>query len=400
MATVFTPGQLSMMFAWLRQVNRRANPFLLLAWLVLSVACVELEPPWKSALFQTGGSTDINPQNTGGTTAINEDTLNGSGGVGGSTTPFSGGSKEMGDAPLLLDVNKDTIAIGGRDLIDSPIQTGGVVVAGGIQATGGFMNSGGVTTGGIMTGGMATGGVATGGITTGGSVDAGNDVTPDTANGTGGTTWPSGWSVQDISDDNDVSLAGTLVHAINLSGSSDVTINGVKFVRQNFPSSPFTMASGDTCSPSDTARVSTYEGFGVRAEPFSSLSTAYQSLLQNGFFNDGTASTSSSTARFNLTINGLTVGRSYLLQMWVNDSRADNLNQSNSQLYTTLSDGEKSLVLHYNPSGKAGGTGQYAVVVFEATATSKNFTMTGGNEITTGTPLATSLMMGYQVRQK
>jgi hypothetical protein len=92
------------------------------------------------------------------------------------------------------------------------------------------------------------------------------------------------------------------------------------------------------------------------------------------------------------------IGKTYLVQVWVNDSRATNLGQTNDLLYTTLSDGIASVNLHHNTNGAAGGIGQYVIVMFKATATAKNFTITGGTYTAIDTARATSLMMAYQVR--
>jgi hypothetical protein len=337
----------------------------------------------------------------GGTTIENEDTYNNTGGTGG-TQPSVGGNTAYRDALPPPDGSKDTLMTGGSDAIDTSVITGGSVVTGGTNITDGGIGSGGIqgTGGNLNTGGMATGGSAMGGAVAGGSMDAGWDAEPDMPTGTGGSNWPSGWSVQDITNDEDVSLAGTLVRAVNLAGASDVTINGVSFKTYQLPSSPYTLPNGDVISPSDTTKVGSYDGFGAKSDPFTRLSTGYQALLQRGFFNDGSLSTASSSAQYTLTVKGLTAGRTYLLQMWVNDSRAGNLNQSNALLYATLSDGVNNIVLRQNKAGQAGGTGQYAIVVFEATGSSKSFTLTGGNESTASTALATSLIVAYQVRAK
>jgi hypothetical protein len=362
---------------------------------------VDLDPSWKQSLLYAGGHTGGSVTQQGGTIVDNEDTYNNTGGTGG-TQPSVGGNTTNGDALPPPDVSKDTVITGGRDAIDTSVITGGSVTTGGTFLTGGGISSGGNqgTGGNMNTGGTSTGGISSGGVVMGGSMDAGRDADPDVPNGTGGSNWPSGWSVQDITNDEDVSLAGTLVRAANLAGASDVTINGVSFKTYQLPTSPYTLPNGDVVTPSDTQKVNSYDGFGAKSDPFTRLSTAYQALLQRGFYNDGSLSTASSSAQYTLTVNGLTAGRAYLLQMWVNDSRASNLNQSNALLYATLSDGVNNIVLRQNKAGQAGGTGQYAIVVFEATGSSKSFTLTGGNESTASTALASSLMMAYQVRAK
>ncbi|MFO1489087.1 MAG: immunoglobulin domain-containing protein [Verrucomicrobiota bacterium] len=222
------------------------------------------------------------------------------------------------------------------------------------------------------------------------------------------------WSaVQKITADADVSLNGTLVRAINATPTNttlavDVTLNGVTFVaaRKN-GSGLYVAPGGDTFQPSDTGSVGPtsggFQAFGQGGAPFSTLSPAYSNLLCTAYWNDGTdiGNTWFATAAYDWTLNNLTVGRTYELQVWVNDSRLSNLGQNNPGLYTTVMDTNgHSVNLEHNVDNLLGGVGQHVVGTFSADAASQALKLVGGN--TVGADLsgstATSLLNAYQLR--
>ena len=103
----------------------------------------------------------------------------------------------------------------------------------------------------------------------------------------------------DISGDSDVTTAGSLVTALNFgaTGVPSVTVNGVLF-------GAFPVPNGGVIFSSNTA-------FGSSSTPFSSLSSDYQTLLKSGFAASG---------EFQLNLQGLTVGQTYLFEWWSNDA--------------------------------------------------------------------------------
>ncbi|HJT81250.1 MAG TPA: hypothetical protein VJ719_08640, partial [Chthoniobacterales bacterium] len=103
-------------------------------------------------------------------------------------------------------------------------------------------------------------------------------------------------AAQDITSNADVSLSGTLVRAFDVVGSG-TTINGVLFE----PLAPGTTVGNFTLGPAGVA------GTGAN----SSLSPEYQAMLHGAAF---TVDNSTIT----LTINGLSVGETYLFQWWSN----------------------------------------------------------------------------------
>ena len=154
-------------------------------------------------------------------------------------------------------------------------------------------------------------------------------------------------TAQNISGDSDVANNGTFNRAY-VFGNVTWTVNGVTF-------GAFTgNVSGDTMSfPNQDG------GFGAGApeSPYGSLSTEYQNLLYYGAW-----AYPSATASF--TLNGLTIGDSYQVQVFANDSRSAGFGRS---MALTGS----STVLDYNTTEAVGGVGQFAIGTFTANSTSQ-----------------------------
>ena len=73
-----------------------------------------------------------------------------------------------------------------------------------------------------------------------------------------------------------------------------------------------------------------------------------------------------------VTLNNLTVGHSYAVQIWVDDPRGYGVGRSE----TLTSSGGSAVSLSYNSTGADGGAGQYAIGTFTASATSQIIAMT------------------------
>lgn len=172
-----------------------------------------------------------------------------------------------------------------------------------------------------------------------------------------------------ISGSADVSTAGTLDRAFNFGdvGIAGTNVNGVTF-------NPF---AGDNVSPSITVGNTTVSAiggnsvvqgntgaFGVPAYQFATLPSAYQNLLNSGVY-DGHGD-------LQLTLNGLTAGNTYLLQLFVNDSRQGY--QARSEAVT---DGPNTVILNYNTGNIDGGLGQFVTGTFVADSTSKTISLIG-----------------------
>ncbi len=163
-------------------------------------------------------------------------------------------------------------------------------------------------------------------------------------------TWGA---AQDISGDSDVITTGTLFAAVNLgpSGVLGTTINGVAF-------SPGEVVGGITTTTS---------------QPFTS---DYLTLLNTALRLDA-------DTLLPATINGLTIGQDYAIQVWVNNSGRDFSGFSRGAFPTTVSDLDGNSVNLYpgdNGSGVGPGNsnlsaapGQFVVGTFTADATSQGF---------------------------
>ena len=170
-----------------------------------------------------------------------------------------------------------------------------------------------------------------------------------------------------ISADTDVISPGSLAYAYTLSNTT-TTINGVPFTGSNS-----TTALGTNVSISGVtgANNPTAFGSGAAGTSYGNLSAAYQNLVKGGDY------TSAATA-ITVTLNNLTVGKTYAVQTWVNDSRAG---ATATRTANVTSAGGNTVSLAYYVGGTsssvAGGTGQYAIGTFTANATTQAFTITG-----------------------
>ncbi|PWU15412.1 MAG: hypothetical protein C5B50_15495 [Verrucomicrobia bacterium] len=160
--------------------------------------------------------------------------------------------------------------------------------------------------------------------------------------------------------DTDVTTGGTLIYAYNFSSAAS-TVNGVAFTGNTSLSGA---GANLSFSPSFGAN---FGGYGSSLSPYNSISTAYKVLLGNADFLDA------SGASVTITLNNLTVGHSYAVQVWVSDSR------SSARQETLSSSGGNTVTLTYDATGGAGGVGQYSIGTFTANATTQSFTLTQVN---------------------
>gem|GEM_PF-761398 len=133
-------------------------------------------------------------------------------------------------------------------------------------------------------------------------------------------------------------------------GAGTVTLNGVTFTgsagSKNFgANTTASFANGGTA----------YSGMGAG----SGLSANYQTLL-GGCVYGGTNLNS-------VTLKNLAIGNRYWVQLWINDSRSNGANSSN----TVSTPGGNTVTLDYNHTEAVGGRGQFAVGTFTADATTQ-----------------------------
>ena len=161
------------------------------------------------------------------------------------------------------------------------------------------------------------------------------------------------WSAAaSITADSDALNVGTALFAYS---STATTLNGVAFTSASTTGTNWGSGVSFTSFGSYSANA-----FGIAAAPFSNLSTAYSNVLSGAAYGGAAAGT--------VTLNGLTPGHDYSVQIWVNDSRTVGASRSETINGT-------SVTLTYN-SGGLGGTGQYALGYFTADSTNQAFVMT------------------------
>lgn len=181
-------------------------------------------------------------------------------------------------------------------------------------------------------------------------------------------TW--GAATRIVNDDTQVTTVGSLDYAYSFSGS-DVSLNGVTFKNSN-SASDFAGEGNITTTTLD----STASAFGgtTTLTPFNDLSASYQSLIT------GAAWIDKGSGNPVVTLNNLTIGKDYTLQIWISDYR--NLAENRS---ATLSSGANSVSLDYNgnPFGAGsntdsnGGVGQFTIATFTANSLTQTFQMGG-----------------------
>ncbi|MCX6928978.1 MAG: chitobiase/beta-hexosaminidase C-terminal domain-containing protein, partial [Verrucomicrobia bacterium] len=151
-----------------------------------------------------------------------------------------------------------------------------------------------------------------------------------------------------IAGDTDVATVGTTVFAYYWNGGLR-TVNGVSFTG---PGAGITVSSPISGPYTDYARGLT------------GLSADYTAVVAGGIYQSGS---------FSITLNGLTVGNDYLVQIWVDDSR--DLGSLRAQ--TVSGGGSTSGTLSF-PANAAGAPGQYVIGTFTAILANEVLTITGG----------------------
>ena len=162
-----------------------------------------------------------------------------------------------------------------------------------------------------------------------------------------------------VSGDTDVATTGNPLYAYN-GANSTASVNGVSFTGEN------STTTWGSVGISISGGGGNYSGYGASGSPWNSLSANYQTVLKGGSYANNASSA------ITVTLNSLTSGHQYLVQIWVNDSRA-----STSRSETVVGGGGNTVTLNYNNTTAAGGIGQYTIGKFTASATSQTFTLTG-----------------------
>lgn len=184
-------------------------------------------------------------------------------------------------------------------------------------------------------------------------------------------TWSSPTTV---SGDSDVSTAFPTFGAWHfLNGGANTSVNGVTFTDFFSSINGQALASGQPNFTGGDNEGNSIGAFGGDTSPFTSLSSGYQTLLSRGLFKaDGNSATT-------LTLNGLTIGQQYRVQIWVNDSRdLPNVWQRTALIADGIG-GNFSGPLSYNAAQASGGVGQFVIGTFTADATSQLLLISSDN---------------------
>ena len=167
-------------------------------------------------------------------------------------------------------------------------------------------------------------------------------------------------SAQAITGNSDVLTTGTLFASANFAGSN-TTVNGVTF-------NAFPLTGGGTSATVGNISVLAVAGSGTGFIPgllpttdintWATLSTEYKNLLEPTLRRGGGGS-------LQFTLSNLTVGGSYAIQYWVNDSRWSNPSGITVNVGTA--------VLTPNTGSVTGGVGQWVTGLFTANAPTETF---------------------------
>lgn len=176
-----------------------------------------------------------------------------------------------------------------------------------------------------------------------------------------------------ISGDTDVEVAAgaTMVWAYNFtSDSTSVVLNGV-----TFSPNAGTGADLSITTTSGSLFYANPSAFGTGASFYTTgLSAQYQALMQSAIYWDLIGFTTPDI----ITLNNLTVGQAYSVQIWVNDSRVGYFDRVN----LIADDSGHSVPLRFN-NGSSASFGQYVIGTFTATSTTEAllFSPASGNAL-------------------
>lgn len=171
-----------------------------------------------------------------------------------------------------------------------------------------------------------------------------------------------------VSGQADASNLWPLNRAYTLGSDHSVLINGINFTPLNAPSQqgdielPGTIADGQTEIAVSGDRDGIFAERNSLADDLAVSPLDYRLLLGSGVSDGGSA--------LALNLAGLTPGKTYLLQVWINDSR-------NTSSAETVAGGEGILTdVRFNPTEIHGDPGQYIIGVFMADDTQQTVTFT------------------------
>jgi fibronectin-binding autotransporter adhesin len=169
--------------------------------------------------------------------------------------------------------------------------------------------------------------------------------------------------------DTDALTSGTFIYGYTWSNTNRV-VNGVTFTSSNVSNGNLgtNLTLANFASISQTAFTST-------ANPFNALSAAYKGLVTGAFYNAAVTGLTGT-----VTLNGLTIGQSYKVQVWVSDARSGTTTTRTQSI--TGPAGSNTQPMDFNVGNVGGGVGQYVIGTFTADASTQQFSIVA----TSGSP--------------
>ena len=166
-----------------------------------------------------------------------------------------------------------------------------------------------------------------------------------------------------ISGDADVAAVDTRIWAYNF-GDATVSpvVNGVTFTGYADASKPTTGNSDFTFTTIGSSIYNQKTAFGNTGAFYTALSSGYQNLLRSATY----WSTNYTSEIQTMTLHNLTVGATYQIQFWVNDSRPDYHNTEIVTFSDAATDGN-TVSVRFSNNGAT--LGQYVTGVFTAEET-------------------------------
>lgn len=197
------------------------------------------------------------------------------------------------------------------------------------------------------------------------------------------------WDKGRITDDTDVSTFGSLLKAYSLASSTETTVNGTTFT--GITGSSTSGSSGDGYLSwqrvSGGANFAPGNALGYLGRELDGsskptgnlthaegLSTNYEDLLIMGLSASGANAGNSTLIEF--TFNNLTVGNTYLIQFWTNNSR-ENLASATDLVFANAGNSSNSISASRNQDKAYGSTGHWVTGTFTAEDTSMKINVTG-----------------------
>jgi hypothetical protein len=171
---------------------------------------------------------------------------------------------------------------------------------------------------------------------------------------------------KDISSSTDVSTNGKFVEAWNFGGIT-TTVNGVTFTAGSASGGSCSIATDlkpDGKSPAWNCLDKSTLGHGSVSDK------DYQALIRSACWSGTPSQVGEATKTFRLS--GLAVGKTYEIQIWVNDSRGT------SRIIKASGSPKDSVTLAYCATGQSGFAGQYVTGTFIADKPDQAITLTPG----------------------